>query len=114
MTHSTKAEGARGRQRCARHLSPVDLKERTGKPGPDVHKGDSRCSNKGFLSMASTEILESAGLDGSASCGGQVRSNAEARGPVDAAVGAEQSNLVFSGERLRSLVQRGGGTTSAD
>ena len=50
--------GSRGRQRCARHLSPVDLKERTGKPGPDVHKGGSRCSNKGFLPMATTEYLE--------------------------------------------------------
>ena len=49
--------GSQGR-RCARHLSPVDLQERTGKPGPDVHKGGSRCSNKGFLRMSTTEYLE--------------------------------------------------------
>ena len=58
IAHSPKAEASRGRQRCARHLSPVDLKERTAKPGPDVHKGGSRCSNKGFLPMATTEYLE--------------------------------------------------------
>ena len=42
----------------ARHLSPVGLKERTAKPGPDVHKGGCRCSNKGFLPMSTVQYLE--------------------------------------------------------
>ena len=45
-------------KRGARHLSPVDLKERSAKPGPDVHMGGSRCSNKGFLSMTTVQYLE--------------------------------------------------------
>ena len=49
--------GSRGR-RSARHLTPVDLKERTAKPGPDVHKGGCRCSNKGFLPISTVQYLE--------------------------------------------------------
>lgn len=45
-------------KRGARHLSPVDLKERTAKVGPDVHQGGSRCSNKGFLPMPTAQYLE--------------------------------------------------------
>ena len=47
-----------GSRHCARHLAPVDLKERTAAPGPDVHKGGSRCSNKGFLPMPTDAYLE--------------------------------------------------------
>ena len=43
---------------CSRHLAPVDLQERTGQRGPNVHKGGSRCSNKGFLPMTSLQYLE--------------------------------------------------------
>lgn len=44
--------------RSARHLCPVDLQEPSGKPGPNVHKGGSRCSNKGFLPMTLQQYLE--------------------------------------------------------
>ena len=49
--------GSRER-RSARHLSPVDLKERRAKPGPDVHMGGCRCSNKGFLPISTAQYLE--------------------------------------------------------
>jgi hypothetical protein len=41
----------------ARHLAPVDLKERTVKPGPNLNKQGSRCSNKGFLPMSTADYL---------------------------------------------------------
>jgi len=41
-----------------RHLAPVDLKERGGKTGPDVHKAGARCSNKGFLPMSPADYLQ--------------------------------------------------------
>lgn len=49
---------ARG-ERCgnARHLAPVELKERTGKPGPNMNRQGTRCSNKGFLPMSTAEYL---------------------------------------------------------
>ena len=42
---------------CARHLAPVDLKERTGKTGPDCNKQGFRCSNRGFLPMTTADYL---------------------------------------------------------
>ncbi|MEZ6122062.1 MAG: hypothetical protein R3C49_02665 [Planctomycetaceae bacterium] len=55
---SRRASGGSGGRRSARHLSPVDLKERTKKPRPDVHKGNNRCSNKGFLPISTAQYLE--------------------------------------------------------
>jgi hypothetical protein len=43
--------------RGARHLAPVDLKERSGKTGPDANKQGTRCSNKGFLPMSTADYL---------------------------------------------------------
>jgi len=43
--------------RSARHLAPVDLKERSGETGPCVHKRGQRCSNKGFLPMSAADYL---------------------------------------------------------
>jgi hypothetical protein len=43
--------------RCGGHLAPVELQERTGKPGPNVHKRGARCSNKGFLAMSTADYL---------------------------------------------------------
>jgi hypothetical protein len=43
--------------RSARHLAPVELKERTGRPGPDANRQGVRCSNKGFLPMSTAEYL---------------------------------------------------------
>jgi REP element-mobilizing transposase RayT len=40
-----------------RHLAPVELKERNGKPGPDPNLQGTRCSNKGFLPMSTAEYL---------------------------------------------------------
>ena len=40
-----------------RHLAPVALKERNGKPGPDLNLQGARCSNTGFLPMSTTEYL---------------------------------------------------------
>jgi len=45
-------------QTNGRHLAPVDLKERSGKTGPDVHKAGARCSNKGFLAMSTADYLQ--------------------------------------------------------
>lgn len=55
---SNASESTAGSRHCARHLSPIDLKERTTKPGPDVHLGGNRCSNKGFLPMTTAQYLE--------------------------------------------------------
>jgi len=41
----------------ARHLAPVDVKERSGETGPCVHKRGQRCSNKGFLPMSTADYL---------------------------------------------------------
>ena len=51
--------GSQGRGATSgRHLAPVDLKERGGKTGPDVHKAGARCSNKGFLPMSTADYLQ--------------------------------------------------------
>ena len=43
--------------RSARHLAPVELNERNGRPGPDANRQGARCSNKGFLPMSTAEYL---------------------------------------------------------
>lgn len=45
-------------ERPAEFLSPVDLQEATGKPGPCVHDDERRCSDKGFLSMPEAAYLQ--------------------------------------------------------
>jgi len=55
---SSHVAGEKGRgSRDARHLAPVDLKERSGETGPCVHKAGARCSNKGFLPMSTADYL---------------------------------------------------------
>ncbi|MFK7818971.1 MAG: transposase [Planctomycetaceae bacterium] len=52
--------GGRSAQRTllsARHLAPVELRERTKDPGPDLNKRGTRCSNKGFLPMSTADYL---------------------------------------------------------
>jgi hypothetical protein len=55
---ATQAKGSAAPSRRARHLAPVDLKERSAPTGPQVHQGGSRCSNKGFLPMTTADYLE--------------------------------------------------------
>ena len=43
--------------RSSQHLSPVELKERDGRPGPDANLDRVRCSNKGFLPISTAEYL---------------------------------------------------------
>jgi hypothetical protein len=57
-TSGTPAERASSQSRRGRHLAPVDLKEQTAPTGPQVHKGGTRCSNKGYLPMTTAEYLE--------------------------------------------------------
>jgi REP element-mobilizing transposase RayT len=54
---SQSQESADSSSRSARHLAPVDLKERSGKTGPDANKQGVRCSNKGFLPMSTADYL---------------------------------------------------------
>ena len=55
---AAQTEGSAAHSRRARHLAPVDLKERSALTGPQVHQGRSRCSNKGFLPMTTAEYLQ--------------------------------------------------------
>jgi hypothetical protein len=55
---SQSPESADSASRGARHLAPVDLKERSGKTGPDANKQGIRCSNKGFLPMSTADYLD--------------------------------------------------------
>lgn len=43
--------------RSSQHLSPVELRERDGRPGPDANLDRVRCSNKGFLLISTAEYL---------------------------------------------------------
>ncbi|TWW12108.1 hypothetical protein E3A20_03920 [Planctomyces bekefii] len=43
--------------RSSQHLASVELNERNGLPGPNANRDGVRCSNKGFLSMSTTEYL---------------------------------------------------------
>ncbi len=42
--------------RSSQHLSPVELRERDGRPGPDANLDRVRCSNKGFLLISTPSI----------------------------------------------------------
>ena len=43
--------------RSSQHLAPVDLNERSGRPGPHANSEGVRCSNKGFLPMSTAQYL---------------------------------------------------------
>jgi REP element-mobilizing transposase RayT len=58
--NGTSRENSRPENRSgcsARHLAPVELNERNGRPGPDANRQGTRCSNKGFLPMSTAEYL---------------------------------------------------------
>jgi REP element-mobilizing transposase RayT len=58
--NGTSRENSRPEDRSgysARHLAPVELNERNGRPGPDANRQGARCSNKGFLPMSTAEYL---------------------------------------------------------
>jgi REP element-mobilizing transposase RayT len=58
--NGTRGENSRPEDRSgnsARHLAPVELNERNGRPGPDANRQGARCSNKGFLPMSTAEYL---------------------------------------------------------
>ena len=62
--------------RSSQHLAPVDLNERSGRPGPDANSEGVRCSNKGFLPMSTAQYLSL--LDWTA---GQQRSQKAGKAP---------------------------------
>lgn len=58
--NGTSRENSRPEDRSgysARHLAPVELNERNGRPGPDANRQGARCSNKGFLPMSTAQYL---------------------------------------------------------
>jgi REP element-mobilizing transposase RayT len=87
--------------RGARHLAPVDLKERSGKTGPDANKQGVRCSNKGFLPMSTADYLDL--LDWTAR---QCRSDKPGKTPRQIAPLFER--LGISAESWRELVRNFG------
>jgi len=90
-----------GGTRSARHLAPVELNERSGRPGPDANRQGARCSNKGFLPMSTAEYLSL--LDWTAR---QQRSNKRGTAPKE--FGRLFERLGISAEAWKELVKNFG------